>query len=150
MTYKYSNNGFDEEARRIIADIEFGSFRDPWNETVIKETAESGYVSFLTAFTESEPVGFSCIQEVLGEAEILRIAVRPEFRGMGMGRSILRETLSYIMKRGNICVFLEVRERNAAARNLYLSENFTEIAVRRNYYKNGENAVVMRLDINKK
>lgn len=104
-------------------------------------------MSFLTAFLESEPVGFSCVQEVLGEAEILRIAVRPEFRGMGIGRRILRETLSYIMKRGNECVFLEVRESNETARNLYLTENFKEIAIRRNYYENAENAVVMRLDL---
>ena len=45
-------------------------------------------------------------------------------------------------------LFLEVRETNLAARRLYQTEGFEEIAVRKKYYET-EDAVIMRCILNK-
>jgi ribosomal-protein-alanine N-acetyltransferase len=66
-----------------------------------------------------------------GEYEILNLAVALAFRREGVARSLLRAYLESV--KGS--VYLEVRESNAAARNLYKSMGFQEVAVRPGYYE---------------
>ena len=76
-----------------------------------------------------------------GEAEILNLAVNPKLRRHGIGAALVREVVR--QSPGNW--FLEVRESNLPARNLYRKFGFEEVDRRPNYYQdNGEDAVVMR------
>ncbi len=78
-----------------------------------------------------------------GEAEILNLAVDPKLRRHGIGAALVREVVR--QSPGNW--FLEVRESNLPARNLFRKFGFEEMDRRRNYYQdNGEDAVVMRLE----
>jgi ribosomal-protein-alanine N-acetyltransferase len=75
------------------------------------------------------------------EFEILQLVTTALFRRQGFARKLLQTFVQ--QKRGN--VFLEVRESNAPARQLYHSEGFTEIARRRQYYSSPcEDAIVLR------
>ncbi len=75
------------------------------------------------------------------ELEILNIAVDPPFRRRGVARSLVRQLLDNY--RGT--VWLEVRESNAAARQLYHSFGFQVNSVRENYYSAPtESAIVMK------
>lgn len=74
------------------------------------------------------------------EWEILNLAVAPEFRGQGLAAALVQMQLN---EQQGHC-FLEVRESNDAARNLYKKLGFSEIGVRRNYYSDPpETAIVM-------
>jgi ribosomal-protein-alanine acetyltransferase len=97
----------------------------------------------LTAFYQEKIVGYCCAQIVCGEAELLRIAVRKEDRNAGVGRCILREIKRRLKEEAAKVLFLEVRETNHPAKQLYQTEGFQEIFIRKNYYGN-ENAIVMR------
>ena len=91
-------------------------------------------------------VGYCCVQSVLDEAELLRIAVRREWRGAGIGRALLQEMKRTLTAEHIAKLFLEVRETNLAARRLYQTEGFEEIAVRKKYYGT-EDAVIMRFPV---
>ena len=93
-------------------------------------------------------VGYCCVQSVLDEAELLRIAVRREWRGAGIGRALLQDMKRTLTAEHIAKLFLEVRETNLAARRLYQTEGFEEIAVRKKYYGT-EDAVIMRCILNK-
>ncbi|HTS31072.1 MAG TPA: ribosomal protein S18-alanine N-acetyltransferase [Bryobacteraceae bacterium] len=76
-----------------------------------------------------------------GETEILNLAVAPEWRRQGVARTLLAAFLAGV--RGT--VFLEVRESNQAARNIYKSMGFQEVGCRRGYYDYPpESAIVMK------
>ncbi len=81
-----------------------------------------------------------------GAADIQTIAVAPDSRREGLGRTIVRTLINEAIKRGATEVFLEVRADNPGAENLYLSLGFDQIAVRKRYYQpDNVDAIVMRL-----
>jgi ribosomal-protein-alanine N-acetyltransferase len=75
------------------------------------------------------------------EWELLNLAVAPEFRRQGIGRNLLAS----LLRAAPGAVFLEVRESNRAARNIYKSMGFKEVGLRPGYYENPlEPAIVMK------
>lgn len=78
----------------------------------------------------------------VGEAELLRIAVRPEARGRGAGGRILRGCMEVLAVLGISELHLEVRLSNAAARHLYEREGWQMGGLRKGYYRDGEDAAL--------
>lgn len=79
-----------------------------------------------------------------GQGDIQTIAVVDRARRRGLGRALMLALLEEARNRKAAEVFLEVRADNPAARVLYESLGFVEIAVRPQYYRGGADAVVMR------
>jgi len=73
---------------------------------------------------------------VVDEAELLKIAVVPAWRRQGIGRALLQDVFTSAARAGARRLFLEVRQRNLAARELYRKTGFTEIGRRQGYYDN--------------
>lgn len=86
---------------------------------------------------------YGCVQCVEDTADLMTIAVAPEYRGRGLGRVMLRRLVGGARRRGAKKLFLEVRVSNDVAKRLYLNEGFERISVRKKYYPDGEDAVVM-------
>ena len=84
---------------------------------------------------------------IVDELHIATIATHPEFRGQGIGRQLLLHVVGSAKKEGAIRAFLEVRESNLIALNMYRDFGFVEDGRRVKYYKdNGEDAILMSLD----
>ena len=75
---------------------------------------------------------------VLDEAELANLAVDPGIRGRGIGRLLLDAMLADARSRESARVFLEVRESNEAARQLYASRGFGQVGRRTKYYRGPE------------
>ena len=97
---------------------------------------------FQVAVSDGVPAGFLVARTLTdGEYEILNLAVCPEFRQHGIARSLLEAFLEGV--EGD--VYLEVRESNRPALNLYKSMGFQEVAVRKQYYEDPrEDGIVLK------
>jgi len=82
-----------------------------------------------------------------GQGDIQTIAVAPSTRGIGLGRGLMHALITEARRRHVAEIFLEVRADNPVARALYDSLGFEEIGVRRRYYRDGVDAVHMRLTV---
>jgi [ribosomal protein S18]-alanine N-acetyltransferase len=78
------------------------------------------------------------------EAEILTLAVAPEQRRRGLGSALLRAAMARAGALDAVTMFLEVSVTNAAARGLYAAHGFVEAGLRRRYYADGTDALVLR------
>lgn len=79
------------------------------------------------------------------QAEILFFYIDEKFRRQGLATYLFKETVKILDRLGLEKIFLDVRENNIAAYNLYKKLGFTEIGKRTNYYENGEDAIEMML-----
>ena len=77
------------------------------------------------------------------KAQINSFLIVTEYRKKGYGRRLLVEALRILADLGVIEVTLEVRPSNEEALSLYISHGFKQVAVRKAYYSNGEDALLM-------
>ncbi|MDK2968236.1 MULTISPECIES: ribosomal protein S18-alanine N-acetyltransferase [Lacrimispora] len=127
----------------VILEIEQLCFMDPWSERMIENSLKSGLDTWLL-LTEEGAAGYCVFRIVADECELLRIAVRPEYRGRGLSKKLMDQLVFYSRQKDVKSIFLEVRESNERARNLYRSYGFTEEGIRKHYYLNPcEDAVIM-------
>lgn len=125
-----------------IAKLEEICFSDPWSEQSLTETFHSPAFRGFVAEEDGRVAGYSGAL-VCYDAEIALIAVSPEFRRKGIGRLLLSAAIDYATSVGAENVFLEVRTGNIPAKTLYESCGFIPVTVRKKYYDDGEDALVM-------
>lgn len=95
---------------------------------------------------ENQVAGFIVARLYADELHVNNVAVRPEFRGKGIGSALLQTTLDQARKRGAKMAQLEVRAGNAEAQKLYQRCGFTIVGRRKNYYREPtEDALLMNL-----
>ena len=120
------------------------AFADPWNAGDFADAVMGG-VPFLVAETDAGVVGYAIGRVAADEGEILNVAVQPEWRRRGIARRLVEGLLAVLAAAGARQVYLEVRESNVAARQLYAAFGFGEVGRRARYYRRPvEDAVVLR------
>ena len=89
-------------------------------------------------------VGIIGLRDIAGEAEITNVAVKGEYRGLGIGRKLLEKALDRCSQLKINDVTLEVRASNQVAINLYESVGFKGEGYRPNFYEHPtEDALIM-------
>ncbi len=128
-----------------IAQLEKVCFSDPWSENSIASELNNRLSYWLVAIEDGKVLGYIGSQTVLGETDIMNLAVSPDARRMGIGRALLQQLMTDLKHRGNRCISLEVRESNEPAKALYASFGFAQVGLRPNYYRNPrESALILR------
>jgi ribosomal-protein-alanine N-acetyltransferase len=130
-----------------VAAAERESYAFPWSEAVFRDCLRAGYLCDI-AEIDHQLVGYAILSVGAGEAHILNVCVRPDFRCRGFGRRLVTQAFDMARARGATDLFLEVRPSNAPAIRLYQSLGLSQVGLRRGYYQaeNGrEDAIVMRL-----
>jgi ribosomal-protein-alanine N-acetyltransferase len=133
-----------------VAAIEAAAFSNPWHPQTIRSLVAQGRARILVGEDPSEGiVGYAVIWWALDQGELANLAVKEEYRGRGLGAALLERAMAEARAHQVESLFLEVRESNRKAQNLYLARGFIQVAVRRDYYRNPrEDALVLlkRLD----
>lgn len=129
-----------------IAAIEQRVTPHPWSRRQFQDSFEKHHC--LTMVTSGQLVGYAIYTVVVGEAEILNIAIAPQWQGKGLGSQLLDAVMEKITPEAER-LFLEVRADNYPAQALYQNAGLVEICVRRNYYRTAVgpvDAIIMAMD----
>jgi len=135
-----------------IAAIERRAFSDPWSERAFRDVLAHGRMYFacvrqdaVASPATSCVLGYVVAWFAAGQGEIANLAVAPEVRGQRIGSTLLDAALDEAKRQKSEEVFLEVRNSNLRARQLYESRGFSEVGRRRRYYRQPiEDAVILR------
>lgn len=128
-----------------IAALEKLCFSDPWSENSIAYELTNRLSYWLVAEENGEVVGYVGSQSVLGESDMMNVAVHPDHRREGIAETLVLALCKDLKQRDNVCLTLEVRVSNAPAIALYEKFGFTQVGRRPNYYRNPrEDALILR------
>jgi [ribosomal protein S18]-alanine N-acetyltransferase len=110
-------------------------FGEAWSAAQLAGTLQlAGSVAAQALDHGGAILGFSLSRLVAGEAELLLVAVDHARRRCGIGRLLVEKVADEARNHGATTLFLEVRENNSAARNLYRTLGFIDVGRRANYY----------------
>lgn len=123
--------------------IEEASFSSPWSRASFVHELKNPHSCLTVAEQDGDVIGYLCCWYIADEIQILDVAVHPEYRRKGIGEQLLHHALTAGRMRNALSANLEVRRSNVAAIALYEKFGFREVAVRRRYYRDGEDALLM-------
>lgn len=128
-----------------IAELEKICFSEPWSESSIASELSNPLSCWLVAVESERVAGYIGSQTVMGETDMMNVAVAPDFRRQGVAQTLILDLVEALKARGSHWLMLEVRDSNAPARALYEKLGFAEVGRRKNYYRNPkEDALILR------
>lgn len=133
-----------------IADLESRCFSLPWSEASIQDELDNPLSCWLVAEDfQGKVMGYIGSQSVLGEADMMNLAVEPSLRRTGIGKLLVTSLIEALRTQNVHSLTLEVRVSNQPARSLYDNLGFVEVGRRPRYYtKPVEDAWILRKEWN--
>ncbi|ANW24811.1 ribosomal protein S18-alanine N-acetyltransferase [Vibrio coralliilyticus] len=128
-----------------VYSIETQAHTHPWSETMIRDVTSRGACHHVL-MDDDKVVGYFYAQNIVGEVTLLNIAVDPAQQGRGYGKQLIELFLTMCEQLKAESAWLEVRESNTRAANLYEAVGFNEVDRRVNYYPTAtgkEDAIIM-------
>jgi ribosomal-protein-alanine N-acetyltransferase len=135
------------DVKRIL-EIEYESFKDPYPASIIIDVYNLG-AGFLVAQQDNIVVGYIIFWiRYEEEGHIISLAVDKNYRKRGIARELVNNAIDIFTKCNVTEIKLEVRKSNKGARKFYQKMGFEEKKILENYYEDGEEAVIMKKEVN--
>lgn len=128
-----------------IAALEKRFFSAPWDEKSVQSELSNDLSYWLVAMDGDIVTGYVGSQTVLGESDMMNLAVHPDYQRQGIGEALVLALMEGLKAQGSHCLTLEVRASNDPAKHLYEKLGFQVVGRRRNYYRSPrEDADILR------
>jgi ribosomal-protein-alanine N-acetyltransferase len=128
-----------------VIDIELNNYPVPWSKKLMQDCLKEGYHSIILKQDE-EIIGYAFLLTAYDESHLLNMCIDSQYQGNGYGRKLLGYLENICRYSHSKTFLLEVRESNLIAQKLYTNFGFSQIGLRKNYYRcieGRENALVM-------
>lgn len=122
-------------------------FDDFWNINTLKSELENINSSYFTLTLNNELIGFGGFWQSVDDIHITNIVIKKAYRNQGFGSLLLEHILFVAKSTDKFSITLEVNENNEIAKKLYLKYGFKILGVRKKYYNNKDNAIIMTLNL---
>lgn len=128
-----------------ISPILTSDFDDFWSCKTLQSELNNPNSYYIVAKLNAEIVGFAGIWKSVDDVHITDIVVKKDFRKKGIGSLLLEKLISLTKELKFKELTLEVNSNNEPAKKLYLKFGFKELGIRKRYYNNTDDAVIMTL-----
>ncbi len=128
-----------------VAALERECFSDPWSEQSLAGELDNPLSLWLVCQVDGEVWGYVGSQTVLGETDMMNVAVLPRARRQGIAQRLILALVAQLKQQGSHCLSLEVRPSNTPAVALYQGLGFSQVGRRPNYYRHPkEDGLILR------
>lgn len=130
-----------------ISSVLLSDFDDFWNYSVLKSELLNPNSKYLVVKKDNSILGFGGIWKAVDDIHITNIVVKKNFRNQNIGSTILQNLIQLCENENVISLTLEVNSNNIVAQKLYEKFGFKTIGIRKKYYNNTEDAIIMTKDL---
>lgn len=133
----------------VVAQNDAAAYAFPWSRGIFRDCLFAAYPSWVACDQHEVLLGHAVMSLAVGEAHILNLCVHPHYQGLGLGRELLQVMIEHARGEAAAHMFLEVRESNDVALQLYGTMGFEAVGRRKDYYpaqQGREDAVVLRME----
>ena len=134
-----------QEDIHTIAPIFSSDFDEFWNIDTLQNDFKNENSTYLVAKLHNEIVGFAGFLKIVEEANLMNIVTKVNKRQLGIGSKLLSAVISKAKEQNCTSITLEVNVNNLPAINLYEKFNFKRIGLRKKYYNNTDDAIIMTI-----
>lgn len=131
-----------------ISDILTCEFDDFWNYNLFKSELENKNSMYIVAKLNNQIVGFAGIWFSVDDIHITNIVVKKNRRNQKIGSLMLNNLIELCENRTQKSITLEVNSNNIPAQKLYQKFGFKNVGIRKKYYNNTEDAIIMTKTLN--
>lgn len=130
-----------------VFSIEKACFEYPWSRLLFDADLGSNPNAryWLAEDACGNVLGFIGAHDIAGEINITNVAVRAEYRKCGIASALINALIEYYKDKDIYGITLEVASKNAPAISVYEKAGFKAEGLRKKYYKNGDDAIIMWL-----
>ena len=121
----------------------YSDFDNFWSYNILKQELENKNTTYIVAKENNQILGFAGILVCLDEATLNNIVVRKDHRGRGIGGELLETIIELCCDLKLKTITLEVNCSNIPAIKLYEKFGFKNLGIRKNYYNNSSDAIIM-------
>lgn len=129
----------------VISPILASSFDNFWSPEILKSELNNPNSHYITAKIDNIIVGFAGIWKSIDDVHITDIVVKKDFRKNGIGSLLLQRLIELTKSLNYKELTLEVNTFNEPAKQLYLKFGFKKLGIRKKYYNNTDDAIIMTL-----
>lgn len=115
----------------------------PWSKDAIKSLLKEDNIIFRVLLNDNDVIGYYSFAHIVDEGHINNIAVKKEYQSKGFGTMLMNDMIDIAKQKNIVALTLEVEEGNDKAINLYKKFDFKVEGVRKKYYKNTKDALIM-------
>ena len=127
-----------------VTEIEAKSFAMPWKRESFWRETKNELAEYIVCELDGKIVAYAGAWVSFNQAEVMSVAVDPEYRRQGIGAILFGELIKAVKARGATAITLEVRPSNTSAIKLYENFGLRSVGRRKGYYlDNGEDALIM-------
>lgn len=132
-----------------VFDLEQISFKkSSWTiDAFYYELEQNHFAHYFVVEFEDKIIGYLGLWIVVDQAQITTVAIDPDYRDYGLGQLLLKYVINFVSSIATV-MSLEVREDNYVAQHVYQKLGFEYGGKRKNYYGDGEDALVMWVSLN--
>ena len=132
-----------------ISDILLTDFDDFWTISVFKSELLNPNSTYIVAKINNTIVGFAGIWQAVDDIHITNIVVKKNLRNNGIGNVLLNKLIQICKDKKTSSITLEVSVNNISAIKLYEKCGFKKVGIRKKYYSNSVDALIMTMEVNK-
>lgn len=130
-----------------ISKIDSEAFPSPWGKDYFEKEIENANRLLIVAKQNKERLAYLNAWTVVDQTEIMRIATLKAARRQGIAKALIEDMIGRQKEHHIKTILLEVSEKNQAAIRLYQSLGFRIDSIRKKYYHDQTNALLMHLDL---
>lgn len=136
------------EDAKSIEGILSSDFDDFWTNSALQSEMQSDFSLFWKVSLRDEIIGFAGVKQIVDQADLMNIVVKKSYRRQGVASLLLQKIIDWAKENQLCALHLEVNESNVSAIALYEKFHFVPVSVRKNYYGENQNAILMDLLLN--